>query len=105
MEIVETTVFTRQVQDLLDPEGYRLLQLELADRPDRGRVIAGSGGLRKVRWQGSGRGKRGGIRVIYYWARDRDLVLMLLAYSKADQDDLAVDQLQILRRVVKEAFG
>lgn len=105
MEIAETAVFTRQVQVLLDPESYRLLQLELADRPDRGRVIVGSGGLRKIRWQGLGRGKRGGTRVIYYWACDRQLILMLLAYAKGDQEDLTADQLKILRRVVKEEFG
>ena len=105
MEIAETTVFTRQVDNLLDAESYRLLQLELADRPDRGTVIAGSGGLRKIRWQGSGRGKQGGIRVIYYWARDRQLILMLLACAKADEDDLTANQLKVLRRVVKEAFG
>jgi mRNA-degrading endonuclease RelE of RelBE toxin-antitoxin system len=105
VEIVETTVFTRQVEDLLDMERYRLLQSELADRPDRGTVIAGSGGLRKIRWQGSSRGKRGGIRVVYYWARDRHRILMLVAYAKADTDDLTGDQLKVLRRVVKEAFG
>lgn len=105
MEIAETAVFTRQVEDLLDPERYRLLQLKLADLPERGTVIPGSGGLRKVRWQGSGRGKRGGTRVIYYWARERHLILMLLAYAKKDQDDLTADQLKVLRRVVEEAFG
>jgi len=105
VQIAETAVFTRQVQDLLDPESYRLLQLELADRPDRGTVIVGSGGLRKIRWQGSGGGKRGGTRVIYFWARDRDTILMLLAYAKADQEDLTAEQLKILRRVVKEEFG
>jgi mRNA-degrading endonuclease RelE of RelBE toxin-antitoxin system len=86
--IVETTGFTRQIDDLLHAESHRLLQLELADRPDRGPVISGSGGLRKIRWRGSSRGKRGGMRVIYYWARDR----------------LTADQLKVLRRVVKEAF-
>jgi hypothetical protein len=105
LEIAETAVFTRQVQDLLDTESYRLLQLELVDRPDRGTMIVGSGGLRKVRWQGSRGGKRGGTRVIYFWARDRDTILMLLAYAKADQDDLTTEQLKILRRVVKEEFG
>jgi mRNA-degrading endonuclease RelE of RelBE toxin-antitoxin system len=105
VEIAETTVFTRQVEDLIDAESYRLLQLELADRADRGSVIAGSGGLRKIRWQGSSRGKRGGIRVIYYWARDRQLILMLLAYAKTGEDDLTADQLKALRRAVKEAFG
>lgn len=105
MWIAETAVFTKQIEELLDAESYRLLQLELADRPERGKVIAGSGGLRKVRWQGSGRGKQGGTRVIYYWARERQLILMLLAYAKKDQEDLTSDQLKVLRRVVKEAFG
>jgi mRNA-degrading endonuclease RelE of RelBE toxin-antitoxin system len=105
VEIAETSVFTRQVQGLLDRESYRLLQLELTDRPDRGAIIPGSGGLRKLRWEGSGRGKRGGTRVIYYWVRERDLILLLLIYSKADQADLTPMQLKMLRRVVEEEIG
>jgi hypothetical protein len=48
--IVETSVFTRQVQELLSDEEYRKLQLTLVFRPDSGAIISGSGGLRKVRW-------------------------------------------------------
>jgi mRNA-degrading endonuclease RelE of RelBE toxin-antitoxin system len=58
--------------------------------------------LRKVRWQGSGRGKRGGIRVIDYWIVDRDSILMLLAYPKSEQDDLTAAQKRSLRRVVED---
>jgi len=72
------------------------------DDPGRGAVIAGTGGLRKFRWHGSGRGKRGGIRVIYYWMRDRDLILLLLAYPKSEQDDLTAEQKRLLRGVVEE---
>lgn len=104
MEIAETPTFTRLIQKLLDPESYRLLQLELADDPERGVLIPGGGGLRKLRWHGSGRGKRGGIRVIYYWAVREDLILMLLAYPKSERDDLTPEQLKILRRVVEEEF-
>jgi len=57
-----------------------------------------------VRWQGSGRGKRGGNRVIYYWADAHGVVLMLMIYTKADQIDLTRDQLTILRSVVEEEF-
>jgi len=67
MVIIETSVFTRQVQQLLTAEEYLQLQTELIKRPEAGVIIPG-GGLRKVRWSMPGRGKRGGARVIYYWA-------------------------------------
>lgn len=104
MIIVETPTFTRRVSELLDPESYRLLQLELADDPARGPVIPGSGGLRKVRWQVPGRGKRGGVRVIYFWAVSRELILMLLIYPKTERDDLTRKQLRELRAAIEEEF-
>ena len=81
----ETAVFTRQVDEWLDAESYRLLQLRLAADPEAGALIRGTGGLRKIRWQGSGNGKRGGIRAIYYWAGQHDVILTLLAYPKSEQ--------------------
>ena len=66
MELIETAVFTKQVHATLSDEQYRQLQLYLILRPDAGDLIPASGGLRKVRWQLPGRGKRGGARVIYY---------------------------------------
>jgi len=68
MVIVETSIFTRRVMELLLDDEYRELQATLVDRPDAGPVIPGSGGLRKIRWSTSGHGKRGGSRIIYYWA-------------------------------------
>jgi mRNA-degrading endonuclease RelE of RelBE toxin-antitoxin system len=68
MIIVETSIFTRQVQVLLDDDDYRRLQTTLVLRPDAGDLIPGGGGLRKIRWGAKGRGKRGGVRTIYYWA-------------------------------------
>jgi mRNA-degrading endonuclease RelE of RelBE toxin-antitoxin system len=103
--LLETPTFTRQVEHLLDAESYRLLQLALVDDPECGALLRGSGGLRKVRWPGSGRGKRGGVRVIYYWAAARETVLLLLAYAKSEKDDLTREQLKVLRRVVQEEFG
>jgi mRNA-degrading endonuclease RelE of RelBE toxin-antitoxin system len=102
--IAETRTFTRQVQELLDEESFRQFQLELVDNPDRGRLIPGAGGLRKIRWHGSGRGKRGGVRVIYYWATEREIILLLLAYPKNEREDLTPAQLAVLRRVVEEEF-
>jgi mRNA-degrading endonuclease RelE of RelBE toxin-antitoxin system len=102
--IVETPTFTRRVSEFLDAEAYRLLQLELAENPNRAPVIPRSGGLRKIRWQRPGRGKRGGARVIYYWAQSADVILLLLVYSKSEQDDLTREQLRTLRRLVEEEF-
>ena len=69
MKIVETTIFTRRVLKLLADDEYRLLQQALLLRPELGQIITGSGGIRKVRWKMQGSGKRGGVRVIYYWGR------------------------------------
>lgn len=104
MIVVETSVFTRRVQDLLSDEEYRQLQAALIHRPDAGAVIPGSGGLRKIRWALAGRGKRGEIRVIYYWAVEQDRLLMLFLFAKNDRDDLTPDQLKILRKIVEEEY-
>ncbi len=64
MVIVETIIFTKQIQALLNNEDYRELQVALVNRPNAGVVIPGSGGLRKVRWTRPGHGKRGGVRII-----------------------------------------
>jgi len=66
MEIRETHVFTRQILASGQEEEYRLLQLELVENPEKGVVMTGTGGLRKLRWKAEGRGKRGGHHVIYY---------------------------------------
>jgi mRNA-degrading endonuclease RelE of RelBE toxin-antitoxin system len=104
MLVVETSIFTRRLQRLLEDDEYRLLQLHLASQPDAGAFIKGTGGLRKVRWSVGARGKRGGVRVIYYWSKPLDRILMLLIYSKSERDDLTPDQLETLRRIVEEEY-
>ncbi len=104
MVIIETSVFTRQAQRVLSNDEYRQLQFELVTRPEAGALIPGSGGLRKVRWSVQGRGKRGGARVIYYWAVGRDQLLMLLIYPKNVQDDLTPGQLKLLRQIVETEY-
>jgi hypothetical protein len=76
-EVHRTPVFTRCVTKLLDDEQYRLLQLGLLLRPRLGDVIRGSGGLRKLRWSLPGLGKRGGIRLIYFWDERSETFYML----------------------------
>jgi hypothetical protein len=102
--IFETPIFTRQVQTLLSNEEYRQLQMVVVLHPDLGAFIPGSGGLRKVRWSIGGRGKRGGVRVIYYWAILHDKILMLLMYAKNEQDDLTPAQLKVFRRIIEEEY-
>ncbi|OGO65228.1 MAG: hypothetical protein A2Z45_11480 [Chloroflexi bacterium RBG_19FT_COMBO_55_16] len=105
MEFVETLSFTRRLRGLLSDDEYCLLQTALMLHPAKGPVIQGSGGIRKFRWAISGRGKRGGVRVIYYWAVHRDILFMLLIYSKNEQDDLTPEQLKILKRLIEEEFS
>jgi len=101
MIIVETTVFNRLIGQLMDDDRYRELQALLIENPDIGDLIQGSGGLRKIRWKLTGRGKRGGVRVIYYWAVSVDQIRMLYVYSKSDQENLTKDQLKVLRQIVE----
>ncbi len=102
MRFVETPVFTREVTELLSDEEYRGLQLALLFRPEQGPLIPRSGGLRKLRWRRGGGGKRGGLRVIYYWDKDADTVYMLFAYPKTKQEDLTPSQLRVLSKLVRE---
>ena len=104
MVFVETSLFTKQVQKLLSDEVYRLLQFELASRPDLGAIIPGSGGLRKVRWGFRGQGKRGGVRVIYYWTVSQEHLLMLLMYPKNVQENLSQAQLKLLKQLIEEEY-
>jgi len=102
--VIETSVFTRQLRALLPDEEYRKLQAALVGKPTLGPLIRGSGGLRKLRWALPGRGKRGGVRVIYFWASRQDQLLMLLMYPKSERDDLSPSQLKLLRKLVEEEY-
>lgn len=102
MKIIETSVFTKKISSLLTDEEYRNFQNELILNPEKGKIIRGSGGLRKVRWGISGRGKSGGVRIIYYWILKKDTILMLLVYPKNEQDNLTPSQLKILKSLVEK---
>ncbi len=104
MRFVETPVFTAAIRRHLDDEQYRQLQIALMLRPEQGPVIQGSAGLRKVRWVTPGAGKRGGLRVIYYWAPSDRAFYMVYVYTKSEQGDLTPAQTRQLSRVVREEF-
>ena len=105
MRFIETPVFTRVLVALVDDDHYHSLQLTLLDRPEAWALIPRSGGLRKLRWPLQGRGKRGGLRVIYFWDEPSETFYMLYAYAKNAQEDLTAQQLRVLGRLVQEEFG
>lgn len=104
MVIIETSIFTKKIDSILSDDEYRELQAVLVKMPDTGEIIQGSGGIRKIRWAASGRGKRGGARVIYYWATRHNQIFMLFAYAKNERDNLTKEQLSVLREVVIAEF-
>lgn len=104
MQFIETSIFTRQVTTLLSDNEYSQLQVALSAHPEAGAIIPQSGGLRKVRWSMSGRGKRGGVRAIYYWVTAQDQILMLFIYPKNEKDDLTKTQIKVLREIVEKEF-
>lgn len=99
MIFIETSLFTKLVQDYLSDEEYAGLQHFLGGYPDAGAIIPRSGGVRKLRWTFKGRGKRGGIRVIYYWKKSEQEVWMLTLYSKREKENIAP---HILRKIAEE---
>lgn len=102
LTFVETRLFSRLVERYLDENEYALLQFWLALHPRSGAVIPGSGGVRKLRWGGKGHGKRGGLRVIYYFKTVQDEVWMLTLYAKNEAEDLP---LHLLRKIREELDG
>ena len=105
MEIFETSVFTKQITRLIGDEDYRDLQRVLVVNPLAGALIKNSAGLRKLRWRIAGKGKSGGIRVIYYYVSADSRIFMLLAYEKSKKDDLTQKQLASLRKLVRQELS
>jgi mRNA-degrading endonuclease RelE of RelBE toxin-antitoxin system len=100
MNFIEFGTFTRRLIEYMDDDEYRRLQDALQTNPFAGVLIPGMGGVRKVRWSGTGRGKRGGVRVIYYVAVHESAVLMISIYGKNEQDDLGQDQKRAIRKAL-----
>jgi len=103
LTFIETPVFTQQIKSLLNDDQYSEFQAVLIANPEVGRVVSGTGGLRKVRWKDPGRqkGKRGGIRVFYFYRMHIGQILLLTAYDKNHQSDLSFSQKRLLRETVR----
>jgi hypothetical protein len=102
MVFEEFAPFTRRVLELLDDEDLAQVQGLLLARPDAGKIIPKSGGLRKLRVAAKGHGKRGGARMIYYWVVARDRILLLDIYAKNEQEDLSAGELKQLRTLIED---
>ena len=99
MIFIETSSFTKHINRYLSDDEYSGLQSFLLLRPDAGSIVRGSGGVRKLRWAASGKGKSGGARVIYYWKAADDEIWMLTVYGKSERDTIAA---HVLRKISEE---
>jgi len=104
VELIETSIFTKQITALLTDEVYGHFQAQLVKIRSWAH-LSGGGGIRKIRLAVGGRGKSGGARVIYFWAVRQDVILLIFAYAKNDTADLTPKQIVKLAKLVKEEFG
>lgn len=104
---VELPPFQRLRQNYLDDDSYLRLQEELLANPQAGDVIEGTGGLRKLRQADSrrGKGKRGGLRVIFYRWSSGEQFWLFTVYDKDEADDLSAEQCKILKQLLKRELS
>ena len=102
ISFVETKLFTRLVQEYLSDDEYSRLQQALAADPELGSVIPGSGGVRKMRWSVAGRGKRGGLRIIYFLRTRHGQIWMLTLYAKNVAENIPA---HVLKQIKDEIDG
>lgn len=86
----------------LDDDDLNVLQQELSDNPEKGRIIEGTGGLRKVRFAIEGKGKSGGARVCYVDFTVRETIYLITAYSKNEKDNLSDEERNNIRKLIKK---
>src|SRR5437660_10468918 len=105
---VEQPSFTRRLTDLVDDDAYRKFQNELAANPEKGPIVRGTGGLRKIRLALPGRGKSGGARILYLWFPRHETIVLYFLYTKGDMENIPAGQLKAIRHEVqriKNTFG
>ena len=98
---IEAPIFSNKIYDYLNEEEYAALQWTLAVRPETGKVIPGSGGLRKIRWSAKGQGKSGGARIIYYFHKEDGEIWLITIYGKSEVENIPTRTL----KAIKEALN
>lgn len=101
MTAVETEEFLRKAKPLMSDAEREELVAFLGANPEAGKIVAGTGGVRKVRWGLAGRGKRSGARVIYYYHSERLPLFMLTAYPKSEKANLTQAERNAMKRLVQ----
>ncbi len=105
IEVTATPKFMRLAKKSMTEEAIQSLIDSLALDPEKGTLIAGTGGIRKLRWAtGKGGGKRGGLRILYYYDGEH-IVLLITLFKKADQENIEASEKEELRKLIKELFG
>jgi hypothetical protein len=99
---IETKLFTKLVAKYLTDEEYSDVQNTLIRNPEVGDLISGSGGVRKMRWRAAGRGKRGGVRIIYYARTQQGQIWMLTIYAKNVMENIPANVLRQIRQEIDE---
>lgn len=102
MTFTETKLFTKLIYDYLTDDEFIEFQNYLIENPETGDLIKKTGGLRKVRWKAKGKGKRSGVRIIYYWYKSMDQIFLLTVFAKNEVSDLSEDERKILKQIVEE---
>lgn len=102
MVFIEAVPFTKYLKDYLNDDEYCGLQNFLIEQPEAGDLIQGTGGLRKLRWASNNKGKRGGIRVIYYWQVFEDQIYLITLYAKNEISDLSVKEKRALKLMLED---
>lgn len=102
MEFIETKLFTKLIYGYLIDDEFSDLQIVLSCNPEIGDIMRNTGGLRKVRWKAKGKGKRGGIRIIYYWYKSANKIFLLTIFAKNEVSDLSARERKILKQLVEE---
>jgi hypothetical protein len=94
--VVESPAFIRRAEKLLSADEHKEVIDHLAANPEEGDEIPGTGGVRKLRVAAKGKGKSGGVRVIYYYFDDETPVYALVLYGKSEQADLKPEEKQLV---------
>lgn len=99
--IIQTPTFVRSVEAIATEDEYGQLEKEVLANPEAGKVIAGGGGIRKIRFAVGSQGKSGGARAIYYYKNEANQIFFLVAYAKSESETLTKAEVNLLKELVK----
>src|ERR1700732_3915914 len=107
MEFIEAPAFTRHLSDYLSDDEYRAVQEELGTNPELGDLMPGTGGFRKLRWADArrGKGRRGGLRVIYYHFKSDSQIWLMTLYDKNEASDLTAKEKRALKASIENELA